>query len=53
MTSSILGHLIHYALYLYDAHRSEPLDSLDDIVYYLKASIHSLELVNLESHKDV
>jgi hypothetical protein len=40
------GHVIHYALYLYDSHRSEPLESLDDVVYYLKASIHSLELIS-------
>lgn len=34
--------MIHYALYVYDSHRDEPLESLDDIVYYLKAVIHSL-----------
>jgi hypothetical protein len=40
------GHVIHYALYLYDSHRSEPMESLDDVVYYLKATIHSLELIS-------
>ena len=38
--------MIHYALYVYDSHRDEPLESLDDIVYYLKAVIHSLELIS-------
>ena len=40
------GHVIHYALYLYDSHREEPLESLDDVVYYLKAVIHGLELIS-------
>ena len=30
------GHVVHYCLYLYDSRRDEPLESLDDIVYYIK-----------------
>jgi len=42
----VLGHVIHYCLYLYDSKRNEPLESLDDVVYYLKSLIHCLELVS-------
>merc|ERR1719367_2327035 len=42
----VCGHVIHYCLYLYDSKRSEPLESLDDVVYYLKSIIHALELVS-------
>jgi hypothetical protein len=42
----VVGHLIHYILYLYDSSRSEPMESLDDYVYYLKSAVHSLELLS-------
>ena len=38
--------MIHYALYLYDSHRDEPMESLDEVVYNLKAAIHGLELIS-------
>ena len=37
---SILGHVVHYGLYIYDARRNEPLESLDDVVYYLKVRLY-------------
>ena len=40
------GHVIHYFLFLYDSFQSEPLECLDTVVFYLKASIHSLELIS-------
>ena len=36
----ILGHVVHYCLYIYDARRNEPLESLDDVVYYLKVRLY-------------
>ena len=33
-------------LFLYDSFQSEPLECLDTVVFYLKASIHSLELIS-------
>ena len=36
----ILGHVVHYCLYIYDARRDEPLESLDDVVYYLKVRLY-------------
>jgi len=43
----VVGHLIHYMLYLYDSFRSsDPLDSLDDWVFYLKSAVHALELIS-------
>ena len=42
----VVGHLIHYMLYLYDSFRSsDPLDSIDDWVYYLKSAVHGLGMV--------
>ncbi len=47
MTSiQVVGHLIHYGLYLYDTFRSEPMETLDDTVYYLKSIVHSIELMS-------
>ena len=37
---SNLGHVVHYGLYIYDARRNEPLESLDDVVYYLKVRLY-------------
>ena len=42
----VVGHFIHYMLYLYDSFRSsDPLDSIDDWVYYLKSAVHALGMV--------
>ena len=37
----VIGHFIHYLLYLADSFRHEPLESLDDYIYYLKSIVHS------------
>lgn len=43
----VIGHFVHYLLYLYDSlMRTDPLESLDDYVYYLKSAVHSLELMS-------
>ena len=38
----VLGHVVHYCLYIYDARRDEPLESLDDVVYYLKVRLYNI-----------
>ena len=42
----VVGHLVHYCLYLYDSFRSETLESIDDYVYYLKSIVHASELIS-------
>ena len=42
----VVGHLIHYALYLYDSFRNETLESIDDYIYYLKSMVHAAELIS-------
>ena len=42
----VLGHLVHYALYLYDSFGPDNLESIDDYVYYLKSLVHTLELLS-------
>ena len=40
------GHVIHYGLFLRDTVRDEPMESLDDIIYYMKSFIALLELAS-------
>merc|ERR1712018_722012 len=43
----VIGHFVHYVLYLMDSFRKEePLESLDDYIYYLKSIVHSLEVMS-------
>ena len=42
----VVGHLVHYCLYLYDSFRRETLESIDDYVYYLKSIVHASELIS-------
>lgn len=42
----VVGHFIHYLLYLYDSFRDDPMESIDDVVYYLKSVVHALELIS-------
>lgn len=38
--------MTHYALFLYDSLQPCPVDSLDDIIFILKAVVHSLEVIS-------
>ncbi len=42
----VVGHFIHYLLYLCDSFRQDPMDAIDDYVYYLKSAVHALELMS-------
>ncbi len=41
----VLGALVVYSLFLYDGLREDPWESLDDVVYYAKATTRVLEFV--------
>ena len=41
----VIGSLLIYWLFLYDAWRSEPWERLDDIVYYIRSTVCTLELL--------
>jgi hypothetical protein len=41
----VLGSLVVYTLFIYDAIRDEPWEKLDDIVYYAKATTRVLEFI--------
>lgn len=41
----VLGSLLIYSLFIYDAVRTTPWDSLDDLVYYAKASTRLMEFI--------
>lgn len=42
----VIGHVIHYGLFLFDSLQAEPVEGLDDVIYYLKAVIHGMELLS-------
>ncbi|KAK3601387.1 hypothetical protein CHS0354_037703 [Potamilus streckersoni] len=41
----VIGSLVIYTLFMYDSFRMTPWESLDDIVYYTRASVRILEFV--------
>lgn len=41
----VVGSLVTYALFMYDALRNEPWQKLDDVVYYTKATTRVLEFI--------
>lgn len=41
----VVGLLVIYSLFLYDASRDEPWDSLDDVIYYTRAVARCLEFL--------
>ena len=41
----VLGSLVIYSLFIYDALRTNPWESLDDVVYYAKASTRVMEFI--------
>ena len=42
----VVGHLVHYGMYLSNSFRSETLESINDYVYYLKSIVHASELIS-------
>ncbi|XP_062568358.1 RING finger protein 145-like [Saccostrea cucullata] len=41
----VVGSLVIYSLFMYDGLRTEPWDSLDDIVYYTRSFVRILEFI--------
>lgn len=41
----VIGSLVIYALFMYDAMRSEPWEVLDDVIYYTRSTVRVLEFV--------
>ena len=41
----VIGSLLIYWLFLYDAWRKEPWEKLDDVIYYIRSSVCTLELL--------
>ena len=41
----VVGSLTVYALFMYDSLRTEPWDSLDDVIYYVRSTVRILEFV--------